>query len=234
MPWCECLSLCYMLETTLYKTLHCQPFQPCIKFFVILGLSTQALKPDSLDPDPWSGLNVVSHELRIALLDWIISHPSSRSTVTQHSAQLRSDSRPCWGKVVLGFGCRIRIGSRSKVLCGEPHCNYNLLQDIVVQIPTEYIRWWCYALLRVPMLSFVSAFIQECDYMSCNINQLDFRSCTVKFLKSRHSQIITSSFCVSVWVCSLSLLNYVQITPRSKLPLLMDRMPTCTALQPPM
>ena len=67
-----------------------------------LGLSTRALKTDSLDPNPRSGFNVVARELRhstqttrIALLDWI-----SR-TVTQHSTQLGSGSRPCGDKVSL-------------------------------------------------------------------------------------------------------------------------------------
>ena len=53
-----------------------------------VGLSTQVLKLDSLDPDPWSEFNVISCELQTArslqaLLSWTGSYTLSWSTITQ-------------------------------------------------------------------------------------------------------------------------------------------------------
>ena len=86
-----------------------------------VGLSTRALKPDSLDPDPRFGYNVISRHADYAMHCWTGSHALFRSTVTQNSAQLGSGSRPCGGKVVFRSGSPFRIRSGSKVPCGEPH-----------------------------------------------------------------------------------------------------------------
>ena len=40
---------------------HKMPVQKYLKFPIISGLSIRALKPDSLDPDPRFGFNVVLH-----------------------------------------------------------------------------------------------------------------------------------------------------------------------------
>ena len=60
-----------------------------------VGLSTQVLKPDSLDPDPPSGFNAVLREFHLAyrlrpLHCWTGSHALSWSTVVQHCMQLES------------------------------------------------------------------------------------------------------------------------------------------------
>ena len=105
-----------------------------------MGLSTRALKLDSLDLDPRSVFHVVSHELHMtrtlrALHCWTGSHALSRSTVMQHSMQLRSRFWPCGGIVVSESGSHIRIRSRSKVLCEEPHCSYSLrVYEIVTNV----------------------------------------------------------------------------------------------------
>ena len=52
----------------------------------------------------------------IALLVWI-----SRTAMQHCRTQCEYRSRPCGGKVVFGSGSLIRIGSRFKVPCGEPH-----------------------------------------------------------------------------------------------------------------
>ena len=49
-----------------------------------------------------------------------LTHSVTR-TVTQHSTQLWSGSRPCGGKVVFESRSPIRIGFGSKVPCGELH-----------------------------------------------------------------------------------------------------------------
>ena len=79
-----------------------------------VGLSTRALKPDSLDPDPQYGFDLVSRELHTvhrlrALHCWTGFYALLR---VQHSMQLISGLRLCRGKVVFGCG--------SKVPCGEP------------------------------------------------------------------------------------------------------------------
>ena len=90
-----------------------------------LGLSTQTLKPDSMNPDPRSRFNVISHTIHTArrlraLHCWIGSYPLSRKHC---STQLEYESRPCGGKVVFGSGSLIHIRSGSKVPCEEPHCH---------------------------------------------------------------------------------------------------------------
>ena len=96
----------------------------------MLGLSTWAPKPDSLDPDLRSEFNVVLRELHTAcrlrsLHCWTGSHVLSWQTVTQ----LGSGSRLFTSKVVLG--------SRSKVPCEEPMDiqvpNINFFTIIVMQ-----------------------------------------------------------------------------------------------------
>ena len=74
-----------------------------------MGLSTHALKPDSLDPNPLSRSNVVSRELHMArrlrpLHCWTRSYTLYRSTVTQYSTQPGSGSKPSGGNVVFGSG----------------------------------------------------------------------------------------------------------------------------------
>ena len=101
---------CAMFHTDVYSLYHFKLAETSMR------LSTLPLKPDSLDLNPQSGFIVVSLELHTsrrlhALHCWI--NWFSR-TVTQHSTQLGSGSRPCGGKVVFGSG------SRSKVPCGEP------------------------------------------------------------------------------------------------------------------
>ena len=90
-----------------------------------MWLSTREPKPDLLDPDPQSGLNVVSRELQTsrrlrAFHYWIGSRPLS------HAPWLGSGSRSCGGKRVFESGSQIRIGSRSKVPCGEPQYVYRV------------------------------------------------------------------------------------------------------------
>ena len=84
------------------------------------GLSTRALKMDLLDPDPQSGFNVVACELHMAHRLCALHYLTASRTVTQHSTQLGSGSRPCGGKVLFETGSLIRIGCGSKVPCGEP------------------------------------------------------------------------------------------------------------------
>ena len=86
-----------------------------------------ALKSDLLDPYPQSEFNVVLRKLHTAqrlsaLHCWTGSHALSQSTGTQHSMQLESGLRLYGGKVVFEPGSPIRIGSGSKVLCGDPNC----------------------------------------------------------------------------------------------------------------
>ena len=94
---------------------------------ILMGLSTRAMKPDSLDSDPRCGFNV-AHRLR-ALHCWRGSQSLPWSTVTQHSTHLGSGSRPCGGKVVFGSGFPIRIGFGSKVACGEPQYQKQILTN---------------------------------------------------------------------------------------------------------
>ena len=71
-----------------------------------------------------TGFNVVSHDLarRLrALHCWTGSHLLSRNTVTQHSTQLGSGSKPWGGKMVFGYRSLICIGSGTRVMCEEPH-----------------------------------------------------------------------------------------------------------------
>ena len=76
------------------------------------GALNTSMKPDSLDPDPWSGSNVISRELHELHLElhtarrlrafhcWTGFHAQLH---VQHSTQFGSGSRPCRGKVVLGW-----------------------------------------------------------------------------------------------------------------------------------
>ena len=93
----------------------------------LMRLSTWELKPNSRNQKPRSEFNVVSRELHTArrlpaLHWWTGSYAPFRSTVTQHSMQLTSRSRPCESKMVFGSGSLICIGSGSTVPCGEPQC----------------------------------------------------------------------------------------------------------------
>ena len=75
----------------------------------------------------WSRLSCTVRRLR-ALHCWTGSR-----TLTRRSKPFGSGSRLCGGKVVFGSGSSIRIGSGSKVPCGEPHYksikNQYLLED---------------------------------------------------------------------------------------------------------
>ena len=91
----------------------------CIRFssaFAECGLSTRALKPDSLNLYLRSRFNVVSRELHTvrrlrALHSWTGFHATFRSIVIQQSTHFESGSRPCGGIVVFGYGSKIHIGS---------------------------------------------------------------------------------------------------------------------------
>ena len=73
---------------------------------------------------------------------WTGSHALSWSTVTQHSIQLGSGSRPCWGQVVFGSKSPICIGSGSKILCGEPlYCRSYTLMGFLSDV-TGMGLWW--------------------------------------------------------------------------------------------
>ena len=104
-----------------------------------IGLSTRALKLDSLDTDPRSGFNVVSRELNTArrlraLYCWTRSQALFRSTVKQKSTQLGSGSRTCRGKVV--------IESAS----WEPRCH---AAQQAARLRIEAVRRQCSLLIRI-------------------------------------------------------------------------------------
>ena len=90
-------------------------------FFALQRVSARTLKPDSLDLDPQSG-SMLSRVNSRCYED--CAHCTAGLDLMhcpmQHSKQLGSGSRSCGGKVVFGFESPIRIGSRSKVPCGEP------------------------------------------------------------------------------------------------------------------
>ena len=101
-------------------------YQQCCDLLklVTLELSTEALKPDSLDLYPRSKFNEVSCELhmavrttRIALLDW-----NSSTVLHAVSCNTACRSRQCRGKVLFESGSLICIGFGSKVPCREPQC----------------------------------------------------------------------------------------------------------------
>ena len=88
-----------------------------------MGLSTRALKPNSLNSKPRSRFNVTSRELHTTRR--LYAHCTAElylTAVMQHSTQLaRSGLRPCEVKTVFGSRSPISIGSGSKVPCGEHH-----------------------------------------------------------------------------------------------------------------
>ena len=104
---------------------------------ITMGLSTQALKTDSLDTDP----------IRIQCGRAWAPHGTQTTCIALlthcHAAQnalLGSGSRSFGGKVVFESGSPIRIECGSKVPCGEPHGHMTLCA-MVASATVERVEW---------------------------------------------------------------------------------------------
>ena len=124
---CLLLEMCTKIQLIKFYVANKCP----MSLDVFMGLSTQALKTDSQDPDPRSGFNVVTCELhaarRLRALHCLTgSHALSRST----ACSLDSDQGRVEAKWSLNPDPRtpIRIRCGSKVPCGEPHKLFHSVQ----------------------------------------------------------------------------------------------------------
>ena len=126
-----------------------------------MGLSTWALKPDSLDTYPRPGFNVISPKLHTAhrlrtLHCWAGSYSLFRM-------QLGSGSKSCGGKVVFKSG--------SKDPCGEPHC-ISFVETTKIQKGRDQLCWpSCHQIWRASycisgffffLLSPANSFVHQC------------------------------------------------------------------------
>ena len=87
----------------------------CFSCTHAMGLSTRVLKPDSLDPNPRYGFNVIlckPHMARIALMDMDLTHCHA----AQHTAQIWIEA--VWRE----SGLRIQIPDQHRIRIRGPVC----------------------------------------------------------------------------------------------------------------